>query len=178
METNKSRVTATKALLSILGFSSTSAYLEYVVAKVSPNDTDCIEWQFSLNSYGYGVTYLKGKQMMAHRLAYELSHSKMIGHSVEVCHTCDNRKCYNPNHLFLGSKSTNMQDMADKGRMSVKSFKPLGQQTRNTVRDLYILGWNRKVIADMLAIDYSTVRDITADIDIEKIKELSDGITT
>lgn len=33
-----------------------------------------------------------------------------------VLHKCDNRKCCNPNHLFLGSMSTNQKDAYAKGR--------------------------------------------------------------
>lgn len=33
-----------------------------------------------------------------------------------LVHICDNRKCINPEHLFLGTRHDNTQDMLSKGR--------------------------------------------------------------
>lgn len=76
----------------------------------------CWEWQGYLKKDGYGyVMGDDGKNLLAHRVAYELSYGEMIK-GLLVCHKCDNPKCCNPNHLFLGTHQDNMDDMVRKGR--------------------------------------------------------------
>jgi hypothetical protein len=78
-------------------------------------DTDCWEWQGGKNNVGYGMIRDEHGMRTTHRVSYEL-HKGNIPHGMCVCHTCDNPKCVNPDHLWLGTKKENAQDMISKGR--------------------------------------------------------------
>ena len=67
---------------------------------------------------GYGAFKIKGKVIDSHRVSYEI-HKGEIPEKMYVCHTCDNRKCVNPEHLFLGTAKDNWQDGFDKGRIKL-----------------------------------------------------------
>lgn len=86
------------------------------VDKKSPDE--CWEWTASTNEKGYGIIG-RGRRgegtVKAHRLSYELANGK-IDDNMVICHSCDNPKCVNPNHLFLGTNGDNVADMVNKNR--------------------------------------------------------------
>jgi hypothetical protein len=93
--------------------------------KVSKNG-DCWNWTGAVNNKGYGQFHLKGKTVLAHRVSFE-DFNGPIKEGMWVLHRCDNPRCVNPNHLFLGDASTNMQDCAAKGRLGFQRLPRRGE---------------------------------------------------
>lgn len=79
-------------------------------------DTRCWEFQGYLDTIGYGRFSYQGSSQYAHRAMYELANQQEVPKDLCVCHTCDNPRCVNPDHLWVGTHKENMQDRDKKGR--------------------------------------------------------------
>lgn len=86
---------------------------------------ECWLWQRGKDKFGYGSWTLNGKQVDAHRVAYELRNGP-IPDGLCVLHRCDNPPCCNPAHLFLGTRGDNNRDRHQKGRNAKQRDLPTG----------------------------------------------------
>ncbi len=77
--------------------------------------TGCINWTGPVNSSGYGGVSRGGKIRGAHVLAWEEVNGPITDGSF-VCHHCDNPRCCNHEHMFLGDLALNALDMHMKNR--------------------------------------------------------------
>lgn len=118
---------------------------------------ECWNWTGAVTSGGYGNLTYGGVSAQAHRVAYMLSKGGIslqtkyrepgwaATHRKFVLHTCDNRVCCNPNHLYLGSLSKNMDDAYARGRKTPQkghthANSKLTKSQANRIRSLYVGG--------------------------------------
>jgi hypothetical protein len=114
------------------------------VAKVNKTDT-CWLWEGTLNrKYGAFRRFINDKWVMykAHRFAYEYFNGD-IPKGLQVCHSCDNPRCVNPNHLWIGTAKENAEDMIKKGRKTIgikKTGENLNKSIANEIREVFKQG--------------------------------------
>lgn len=92
-------------------------------------DGNCWEWRGYIHPTGYGqigLDNIKGNTIHTHRAAWLVDRGE-IPDGLWVLHTCDNRLCCNPDHLWLGTPKQNTQDMIAKGRRRKASDTPRGE---------------------------------------------------
>jgi hypothetical protein len=137
---------------------------QYFWTFISKNpNTNCWEWTGQLKG-GYGYFSINHKDIPVHRLMFK-KYKGIIPPKINVCHSCDNPKCCNPDHLWLGTQADNIADMHIKKR----DYKSFGENhhtakiNENNVREIrkkYKEGMKMKSIHRLLNIPYRTIQHV------------------
>lgn len=121
--------------------------------------TQCWNWKGSLRR-GYG--YLKsGKtKLSAHRSSWEIHFGK-VPSGQWVLHKCDNPKCVNPDHLFLGTALDNNLDMMRKGRAKLRNSGTLRPGEENPGAKLTVAAVHHINRKEMRPTDYAKLYGVS-----------------
>jgi len=125
----------------------------------------CWEWTASKTSLGYGQFNLFGTKK-AHRVAWSIYRGAIPG-GMCVLHKCDNPSCVNPDHLFLGTLSDNMQDCFNKGRGKIPDLTgtkhhqaKLNDDKVIRIRRLLKYGFTGRSISKLFKVAETTISEI------------------
>lgn len=148
-----------------------NARLKIILSVEEEQKTGCLNWLGGRQSNGYGRVNFLGTSCYIHRVVYSLWVGR-IPKGFDVCHTCDNRICCNPQHLFVGTRKDNMADCVRKGRhvrgdrhsKLLRGDKgpnaKLSWRSVNSIRALYGKGIKTKNLADRFGVSVDTIRRI------------------
>ena len=140
-------------------------------AKIKVMESGCHEWQSTMHWGGYGKMYLAGRQVPAHRAAWMI-HRGEIPEGRWILHTCDNRRCVNPDHLYAGTPAQNAQDKV--ARFTGLWGKMLyGEEDHRRVHELRSAGMTQQAIAKETGFHQTTVSRILRGVGIvaKRIRE-------
>ncbi len=127
---------------------------------------ECWLWKATISKNGYGSFKLAGKPQTSSRVAFLAANGRPPGADM-VLHTCDNRACCNPAHLYLGDVTQNSRDMVERGRNRTGPVK--GEQngnaklTEDDVRQIKTMirdGWLNQALADKFGVTHQMISKI------------------
>ena len=123
-------------------------------------ETGCWIWTGCIHRKGYGEMHFQGKTKRAHRVSYMLFKGE-IPQGMCVCHKCDNRRCINPAHLFLGTNKDNSEDMSRKGRAPRGERNAHHKLTEEIIKEARKIkqenGWSNQKLADKYGVSPSVI---------------------
>ena len=119
-------------------------------------DTGCWEWTAALAGRDFRpIVSVKGKLTYAARVAWRLYKEEEPPKHLMVCHTCDNKLCVNPNHLFLGTNTDNQLDASRKGRFTGRAA--MNEELVAKIKQLHQDGMTYAAIAREIGIPHQQV---------------------
>lgn len=119
--------------------------LQRIAAKSVADEHGCLNWTGSLDSSGYARVGYQKRNWKASRVAWTMINGP-IPVGLQVLHKCDNRRCVNVDHFFLGTNSENMADMVSKGRSALGRAK-LTAEAIKTIREQFATGTSTLALA-------------------------------
>ena len=125
------------------------------------NSNKCWVWKRGTRN-GYGILSVDSKVLYAHRASFALFKGGIPKNKC-ILHKCDNPLCYNPDHLFAGTRTENAEDRDLKGRTAKgsKHYKTtLTEKDVKNIRKLVRDGMGHAPVALMYNISRSSVTQI------------------
>lgn len=130
--------------------------LERIIAKSSTPHSGCWIWHGVISDEGYGIMSAPIKTRKVHRVAFELINNVKLVPSQYLCHHCDNRQCWRPSHMFIGTPQDNATDQVRK----IRQAKGITKQRVKMVQKLLLQHMSCRTIHKKTGICRQTIQKI------------------
>lgn len=120
-------------------------------------ESGCLEWQRA-KANGYGVFKIAGHQYRVTTLMYWLFKGELPP-GLWVLHTCDNRACGEPEHLYAGNAQQNSDDKVSRERQA-RGHRDFNADDVRKVREMLGRGESPRTVAAAVGMSISNVRHI------------------
>lgn len=139
----------------------------------------CMNWAGGANPGGYGVIGLQGRGTMLVSRVVVLLGGVVLTRGRHVLHRCDNPRCVNPAHLWVGSNAENVADRCRKGRtrVAVGERQWCAKLNGDTVRLIRAASGTNAQLAGRFGVSVTAVRKVRARITWRHIHETTGGAT-
>lgn len=130
-----------------------------LIARLAPpNERGCRLWTGSGGRYG-SIKDEDGRTQQTHRVAWELANGA-IPEGMDVLHRCDQPRCCEPAHLFLGTDQDNADDRNTKERQARAEHHGRAKLTRANIelaRRRVAEGATQALVAAAFGVSQSTL---------------------
>lgn len=143
----------------LLGHVFTQAQIDAFISRIVAGPNGCHICTYSLSKgYPQQTSSYKGRlrTVKVHRLAYAYYIGKEPGDQL-VCHSCDEPRCVNPYHLFLGDNVDNIHDAVSKGRWTQGGSDLKWLHLLPDMRRYAKEGKSQREIAELVGLDQPTI---------------------
>lgn len=140
---------------------------------IDPN-TGCINFLGAINKGGYGCITVEGKVLCAPRFFYAKYKGPIID-KLWVLHRCNNPRCVNPEHLYLGTSKDNAKDREKGGRYTKPVFEAI---TEDQYKILANVSYTEAIKVELTGLSKGTVYRATPLAMIRKRAESTKPLTS